>query len=60
MYAAGIVGILIILACRGYHLFWHPDWTEAQSIVALWPHYALGASLVLFSSGWCWKSSTVR
>jgi hypothetical protein len=54
---AGVIGVVIIAACRIYHIGWHPEWTEAQSLLALWRFYALGVSLIMFSYGWMWRAS---
>jgi len=51
----GSIGLLLIVVCRVYHLFWHPEWTEAQSLLNLYPFYGLALCLLCFSSGWFWR-----
>ncbi len=53
--AVGVIGGLIIAACRLYQVAYHPEWTEAQSLIAMWKFYALGAGLIMFASGWVWR-----
>lgn len=33
----------VAVACRIYHIAWHPEWTEVQNLLALWPFYVAGA-----------------
>jgi len=52
----GILGIAGIISCRSYHLFWHPEWTEAQSLIKLWHFYGASFSCLIFSAGFFWKT----
>ncbi len=48
----GTAGFGGLIACRLYHLLIHPEWTEAESLLALWPFYGCSFLLAMFSSGW--------
>lgn len=46
-YILAILAGIVIGGARVYQVFWHPEWTEAQSLLNLWPWYGLGVWLVV-------------
>ena len=55
----GAAGVGFIAVARVYHLFVHPEWTEAQSLIKLWPMYLVGAVLA-FVSAWMFNKKAAR
>jgi len=57
MSCIGGAGFGGIVACQVYHLMVHPEWTEAESLLALWPFYGLSLCIGMFAFGWAWRAS---
>jgi hypothetical protein len=49
VFVAGVVGVV---GCRAYHIGWHPEWTEAQSLRDLWMIYLFAITCVVFGVLW--------
>jgi hypothetical protein len=44
---AAVLGALLLFAACGYRRIWHPDWSGAEALAALWPVYVLGCIPIL-------------
>lgn len=53
VYLTGPIVGLLAVGARIYQLAYHPEWTEAQVLIELWPVWALGVAWLLaaFASG---------
>jgi hypothetical protein len=44
---AAVLGALLLFAACGYRRIWHPDWSGAEALAAIWPVYVVGCIPIL-------------
>ena len=44
-----VTGFCILLCSIPYQIFWHPEWTQSQTLLELWPFYLLATVLIIVS-----------
>lgn len=42
------IAVLCLVGARFYHITFHPEWTEAQALLNLWPFW-MGGVLAIFA-----------
>lgn len=46
-YGLVILGVLVSLSGRLYHVIKHPEWTEPQALLGIWPVWVVALALIV-------------